>query len=99
MKDFKKVGWFMIAFGTIYPLFIGVIGVVLGGIVGMSIGGAFVFGAILASASYIDAPAACRAALPTANPGIYLTSSLGITFPFNLLVGLPIFYKLAVFLG
>ena len=99
MKEFKKVGWFMVAFGTVYPLFIGMVGVVLGGMVGMSVGGAFVFGAILASASYIDAPAACRAALPTANPGIYLTASLGITFPFNLLVGLPIFYKLAVFLG
>jgi hypothetical protein len=97
-KEFKKVGWFMIAFGTIYPLVIGIIGVGLGNLVGMSVGGAFVFGAILASASYIDAPAACRAALPTANPGIYLTASLGITFPFNLLVGLPIFYKVSLFL-
>lgn len=97
--EFKKVGKFMVAFGTLYPLFIGCIGVFLGTVFGMSIGGAFVFGAILASASYIDAPAACRAALPTANPGIYLTASLGITFPFNLIVGLPIYYKLAVFLG
>ena len=53
-------------------------------------GGAFVFGAICASASFIDAPAACRASLPEANPGIYLTSSLGVTLPFNLLFGLPL---------
>jgi hypothetical protein len=45
------------------------------------------------SASYIDAPAAVRAALPQANPSIYLTSSLGITFPFNLLLGLPLLYS------
>lgn len=98
-REFKKVGWFMMGFGTLYPLFIGAVGVFLGTVIGMSVGGAFVFGAILASASYIDAPAACRAALPTANPGIYLTSSLAITFPFNLLVGLPIYYKLAVWMG
>lgn len=98
-REFKKVGWFMMGFGTLYPLFIGAVGVTLGTMIGMSVGGAFVFGAILASASYIDAPAACRAALPTANPGIYLTSSLAITFPFNLLVGLPIYYKLATWMG
>ena len=59
---------------------------------GLSQGGAFVFAAICASASYIDAPAACRAALPEASPGIYLTASLGITFPFNLVVNMPLLY-------
>lgn len=63
---------------------------------GLSVGGSFVFVAIVASASYIDAPAAVRAALPQANPSIYLTSSLGITFPFNLLFGLPLYYQFAV---
>ncbi len=56
------------------------------------------FGAIVASASYIDAPAAVRSALPAANPGIYLTCSLGVTFPFNLLVGLPLYYQYAAWL-
>lgn len=98
-SDFRKVGIFMFFFGTLWPLLIGTLGVVMGTHMDMSVGGAFVFGAILASASYIDAPAACRAALPKANPGIYLTSSLGITFPFNLLIGLPIFYQIAVILG
>jgi hypothetical protein len=67
----------------------GVVGVTLGHWAGLTIGGAFVFGAICASASFIDAPAACRAS-SGANPGIDLTASLGITLPFNLLLGLPL---------
>jgi uncharacterized protein len=58
-------------------------------------GGAFVLGAICASASFIDAPAACRAALPEANPGIYLTASIGVTLPFNLLLGIPLYFWFA----
>jgi hypothetical protein len=65
------------------PIFNGALGIVLGTLAGLSVSGSFVLGAITASASYIDAPAAVRAALPQANPSIYLTSSLGITFPFN----------------
>jgi hypothetical protein len=95
MREFAKVGPFMLGFGVLMPLFLGVAGTALGTLAGLSIGGAFVLGAIAASASYIDAPAACRAALPTANPSIYLTSSLAITFPFNLLVGLPVYYQSA----
>jgi uncharacterized protein len=69
--------------------------VTLGWMADLSLGGAFVLGAVCASSSYIDAPAACRAALPDANPGIYLTASLGVTFPFNLLIGLPLYYQYA----
>ncbi len=95
MRDFAKVGPFMLGFGIIMPMLFGAAGVALGHLAGLSVGGAFVFGAIAASASYIDAPAACRAALPTANPSIYLTSSLAITFPFNLILGLPLYYELS----
>ena len=63
--------------------------------IGMNSGGAAVFGAMVGSASYIAAPAAVRIALPQASPGIYLTMALGITFPFNLAIGIPIFLKLA----
>jgi hypothetical protein len=79
------------------PLFFGAIGTLLGTLAGLSTGGAFVLGAVAASASYIDAPAAVRAALPSANPSIYLTSSLAITFPFNLVVGLPIYYAMTLY--
>jgi hypothetical protein len=99
IKGFAAVGKFMTAFAILSPLVWGLIGVWLGTIAGLSVGGAFVLGAICASSSYIDAPAACRAALPQANPGIYLTASLGVTFPFNLLIGLPLYYKFAVWLA
>lgn len=99
IKSFFQAGKFMLFFGTLVPILHGIIGVSLGSLFGLSTGGAFVFGAVCASASYIDAPAAVRASLPKANPSIYLTSSLGITFPFNLLVGLPLYYELAKWLS
>jgi uncharacterized protein len=98
IKGFAAVGRFMTTFAVVSPIVWGLIGVTLGWAAGLSVGGAFVLGAICASSSYIDAPAACRAALPDANPGIYLTASLGVTFPFNLLIGLPLYYQYAVWL-
>ncbi|MCE2917951.1 MAG: sodium-dependent bicarbonate transport family permease [Rubrivivax sp.] len=98
-RAFRQVGGFMLGFGVLMPLLNGTVGVALGTAAGLSVGGAFVFGAICASASFIDAPAACRASLPEANPGIYLTSALGITLPFNLLIGLPLYYQWAVWLA
>jgi uncharacterized protein len=95
IKGFAAVGKFMTAFAVISPIVWGLIGVTLGWMADLSLGGAFVLGAVCASSSYIDAPAACRAALPDANPGIYLTASLGVTFPFNLLIGLPLYYQYA----
>jgi len=99
IKAFRQVGVFMAGFGILMPLMHGLVGVSLGHLAGMTVGGAFVFGAICASASFIDAPAACRASLPEANPGIYLTSSLGVTLPFNLLLGLPLYYQYAKWLS
>jgi hypothetical protein len=90
IKAFREVGPFMLGFGVVMPVVNGLVGVTLAHAVGLGVGGAFVFGAICASASFIDAPAACRASLPGANPGIDLTASLGITLPFNLLLGLPL---------
>ena len=95
---FRSAGAFMLGFGMLMPLANGVIGVTLAHWAGLGIGGSFVFGAICASASFIDAPAACRASLPEANPGIYLTSSLGITLPFNLLAGIPVYFQYATWL-
>jgi hypothetical protein len=99
IKAFGQVGPFMLGFGVLLPLFNGTVGVALAHAVGLGVGGSFVFGAICASASFIDAPAACRASLPEANPGIYLTASLGVTLPFNLLVGLPLYYQWAAYLA
>ncbi|WP_291297140.1 sodium-dependent bicarbonate transport family permease [Elioraea sp.] len=99
VRDFATVGRFMTGFAIVAPLVFGTLGVVAGHVAGLGTGGAFVLGAVCASASYIDAPAACRAALPEASPGIYLTASLGITFPFNLLAGLPLLHALSQWLG
>ncbi len=98
-RSFAQVGVFMTSFAVIMPIVFGLTGVALGHLIGLSIGSSFVLGAVCASSSYIDAPAACRAALPQANPGIYLTASLGVTFPFNIVIGLPIYYQFALWLG
>lgn len=99
VRAFREVGVFMLGFGMLMPVFNGIVGVTLAHAIGLDVGTAFVFGAICASASFIDAPAACRASLPEANPGIYLTSALGITLPFNLLIGLPLYYSYSSWLG
>ncbi|MGB9664283.1 MAG: sodium-dependent bicarbonate transport family permease [Ignavibacteria bacterium] len=95
LKDLKRVGLFLVAFGIIMPLISAVIGSLVGLIVGLSVGGTTVLATLAASASYIAAPAAMRIAVPQANPTFYLTASLGITFPFNLIFGIPIYHWLA----
>ena len=92
IREYAQVGRFMTAFAILGPVAFGLAGLLVGWVAGLSQGGAFVFAAICASASYIDAPAACRAALPSASPGIYLTASLGVTFPFNLLFNMPLLF-------
>ncbi len=93
--DLRRVGPFLLAFGIVTPLVHGALGVGLGRLAGLSAGGATVLGAMAASASYIAAPPAVRAQLPEANPTYSLTLALAITFPFNVLVGIPLFYWLA----
>ena len=93
--EIKKVGAPLAAFGIFFPLLSGVIGVTAGSLIGMSVGGATMLGILSASASYIAAPAAVSVALPTASPTLALMSSIGITFPFNLILGIPIYYKIA----
>jgi len=77
------------------PLVHGVIGIMLGQWAGLSLGGAMLLGVLASSASYIAAPAAMRLSLPEANPTLYLTSALAVTFPFNITFGLPFYYEVA----
>jgi hypothetical protein len=95
MRDVKSAGAGLIVFAILFPIVSGVLGVVFGYLSGLSMGGAAVLGVLAASASYIAAPAAVRLALPEANPGIYLAASLGITFPFNLTIGIPLIVLVA----
>jgi hypothetical protein len=84
-----------ILFGVLMPLIGGAAGLVMGAGLGLSAGGLALLMTLAASASYIAVPAAMRVALPEANPSIYLTLSLGVTFPFNLTVGIPLYVALA----
>jgi hypothetical protein len=93
--DLKRVGPFLVAFGIAAPLVNGVLGVLLARAIGFGPGGATLLAVLSASASYIAAPAAMRLSLPEANPTLYLTSSLAITFPFNITIGLPLYFELA----
>jgi uncharacterized protein len=97
--EIKKVGAPLAFFGLIFPIFSGAIGVGVGSVIGLSVGGATMLGVLSASASYIAAPAAVSVALPQASPTIALMSSIGITFPFNLIIGIPLYYKFAELLG
>ena len=99
LRDLKKVGTFLVGFGIVMPILHGSLAVVLGHWAGLSVGGSAVLGAMVASASYIAAPAAVRISLPEANPTLYLTASLGITFPFNLALGIPLYFALAQWIG
>ena len=81
----------LFAFGVVMPLIGSLFGLAAGLLLGLSPGGVLLFMTLAASASYIAVPAAMRVALPEANPSIYLTLSLGVTFPFNLTIGIPIY--------
>lgn len=95
VAEVKSVGLFLVAFGILMPILYGFTGVMLGGLLGLSRGGATLLGVLAASASYIAAPAAMRISLPEANPSLYLTASLGVTFPFNLAIGIPLYFWFA----
>ena len=98
LRDFNGAGIRVVILGIVVPLINSSIGAVLGSAAGMSVGGVAVMATLAASASYIAAPAAIRIALPEASPGIYVTASLGITFPFNLIVGIPLYIEIAEYL-
>jgi uncharacterized protein len=95
LPDLKHAGWRLPVFGIVMPFLHGLLGVWLGWWGGMGAGGATILGTLAASASYIAAPAAVRVALPSASPAIYLTASLAVTFPFNVVVGIPLYYSFA----
>jgi hypothetical protein len=98
-SEVRKVGKPLIVFGLLFPLVIGVLGVALGSAIGLSVGGSTILGVLCASASYIAAPAAVGVALPKANATVALMSSIGVTFPFNLIIGIPVYFKVAEILA
>jgi hypothetical protein len=93
--EIKKVGVPVFAFAISFPIFAGTLGALLGTLCGLSVGGSTILAVLAGSASYIAAPATVQIALPKANSALPLTASIGVTFPFNLLLGIPIYIALS----
>lgn len=96
LKDLRELGVFLLAFGTLMPLVGAVLGALSGTVAGLSPGGVTMIAVLGGSASYIAVPAAMRMAIPEAKPHLSITLALAITFPFNVLVGIPIYTTLIV---
>lgn len=95
----RKITWRLVALAIFMPLLNGTIGTSVGTFIGLDVASSAALGILAASASYIAVPAAMRLALPEADPGVYLSMSLGITFPFNIIFGISIFAALATAIG
>lgn len=95
LRDIRQAGFRLVVLGIVIPLANGFLGALAGSAAGLSTGGVAVMATLAGSASYIAAPAAVRIALPQASPGLYVTASLGITFPFNLTLGIPAYIAMA----
>ncbi len=96
LSEFIKNGWFTLAFAIVIPFVNGCVIAVLSGFVTHDIGDRFIFAVLAASASYIAVPAAMKIAVPKANPGLYLPMALAVTFPFNITIGLPLYYAVVL---
>lgn len=92
--DLKSAGFFLPPFAILMPVLNGCIGIVLSKLIGLQPENALMLSILCASASYIAVPAAMRLSLPEANPSLYVPMALAITFPFNIIVGIPLYYYL-----
>lgn len=95
LATLRSKALFLLLFGVGVPLLFACAGVLLARLLGLSSGGTTVLATLAASASYIAAPTAIRTAVPEANPAMALTASLAVTFPFNILFGIPLYERLA----
>ena len=98
LRDVASAGMAVVGLAIAIPVVNGFLGAAAGALAGLSTGGTAVLATLAASASYIAAPAAVRIALPQASPGLYVTASLGITFPFNVVLGIPLYIAMAEWL-
>jgi uncharacterized protein len=99
IRDLKQTGFFLIGFAILMPIMNAVIGILLAKLVGMGPGNALLFAVLCASASYIAVPAAMRMTVPQANPSLYVSMALAITFPFNIIIGIPMYLQAIKILG
>lgn len=92
IKGFKQYGLFLFFFGIMVSLFNGMVVAYVSGFITESAGNRLLFAILAAGASYIAVPATMKLAEPRADAGIYIPMALGITFPFNITIGMPIYY-------
>ena len=91
IKDLQKTGVFLILFAILIPIVNAGIGLVIAKLIGMPRGDSLLFAVLCASASYIAVPAAMRMTVPEANPSLYVSTAIAVTFPFNIIVGIPLY--------
>lgn len=91
IKDLQKTGFFLISFAILIPILNAGIGLLIARFISMPKGDALLFAVLCASASYIAVPAAMRMTVPEANPSLYVSTALAVTFPFNIIVGIPLY--------
>lgn len=92
IAEVRQYGLFLVVFAIVMPVVSAILGILLGWGLGMSLGGTLLLATLYASASYIAAPAAMRIAVPKANPALSIGASLGVTFPFNIFLGVPLYF-------
>ncbi len=99
LPEMRKAGVFLVGFGLLMPMVNATLAILLAKLFGLSVGDTFLLAVLAASASYIVVPAVVRYAIPEANPSLYLTMALAVTFPFNLVVGIPLYFEMINYLG
>ncbi|MCB9885376.1 MAG: sodium-dependent bicarbonate transport family permease [Planctomycetes bacterium] len=98
MRQLAAHARFLLPFGVIVPLLQVTVALPLAALIGMSVGDATLLAVLAASASYIAVPAAMRLAVPEAEASVYVGAALGITFPFNIVIGLPVYQAAATWI-
>lgn len=91
IKDLQKAGLFLISFAIVIPIVNAAAGLLIAKLIGLQQGDSLLFSVLCASASYIAVPAAMRMTVPEANPSLYVSTALAVTFPFNIIVGIPLY--------
>ncbi|HCA95515.1 MAG TPA: sodium-dependent bicarbonate transport family permease [Cyanobacteria bacterium UBA9226] len=99
IRELRKSGSFLIGFSILIPIVNAIVGIIIASVLKFSTGDALLFAVLCASASYIAVPAAMRMSVPEANPSLYVSMALALTFPFNIIVGIPLYLEIMKNLG
>ncbi len=99
IKELSKTGYFLLVFAVVIPVINAIAGILISKVIGLEVGNTLLFAVLCASASYIAVPAAMRMTVPEANPSLYVSMALALTFPFNIIFGIPLYLEIMKYLG